>query len=201
MIADWVVKKDIAHSQENYVISQLEPIKDKCIGMGWGNHEYSYMSSKFGDVHAHICENLKVKNLGYSCFLDLSFRRESSKESHLIRCCGTHGSSNAIMPSGKQNILWRWMNSNAAQIYWYAHMHDIIHKSKPYLDVNQNSKIINRESLGVVTGSFYKTYVQGIDATYGERKNYPPNKIGYPVIEIDIENATLNFSEKVYLNG
>lgn len=201
LIAGWVDSEDIAYSEQKYIVKKLKRIKDKCAGLQWGNHEFEFKRHKFGDVHQHICDELGVNNLGYSCFLDLIFRRENSKEAHLVRCCGTHGSSNAITTSGKQNILSRWMANNNAMIYWYAHMHDILHKARPYMDVDRKHELVNKEALGVVTGSFYKTYLQGTDATYAERRNYPLNKIGYPVIEINIEEMSLNFSEKVYLRG
>ncbi len=203
MLAPWLrdVEDDIAYWQAKYIVRKFKSIKDKCLGLSWGNHEEQYRRHKSGNVHTHICEELGVKNLGFSSFLDLIFKRESSKEHHLIRICGTHGSSNAITSSGKQNILTRWMNQNNAHIYWYGHMHDILHKSKEFLDVSQTHKIISRESLGVVTGSFYKAYLQGVTATYAEKRNYPPNKIGYPMVKINIEEMSLTFSEKVYLKG
>jgi hypothetical protein len=199
MIADWVSKKDVAKSQEKHIAEIFRPIATKCIGMNWGNHEFEYTKHKFGDVHSWLCEDLKVINLGFACFIDLVFKRENSTSSHRYRCCGTHGSSNSITPAGKLNVLHRWMQGNDAQIYWYAHMHDILHKPRGYLSVGNNKKLINKEALGVVTGSFYRTYMEGIDATYGERKNYPLNKIGYPMIEINVEEDTLSFSEKIYL--
>jgi len=199
MVSKWVDKSDIAESQQDYVVRKFRPIKDKCLGLQWGNHEYQYAIHKNQKIHDHICNKLKVKNLGFSCFLDLTFKREKSNDVHLIRCCGTHGSSNAITPSGKQNILWRWMQGNEAVIYWYAHMHDILHKPKGYLAVDQRKRLVNKEALGVVTGGFFKTYVEGSMATYGERRNYSLNKIGYPVIEMDVEDMTLTFIEKVYM--
>lgn len=197
-VSDWVKPYDISHCQEEWTFSKFEKIKDKCVGLQWGNHEWEYKRHKFGDIHEHLCTRLGVNNLGFSCFLDLIFERENSNEAHLFRCLGTHGSSNATKSSGKQKILNDWMLTGNAQIYWYAHMHDILHQSKKYLDVDRKGHIVNREALGVVTGSFLKTYVQGDQALYGERKNYSPNKLGYPVITINIPEGTLEFKEKVY---
>jgi hypothetical protein len=201
MVSDWVKRTDIAKSEEDYITSKLKPIASKCLGCAYGNHEWEFRRHKYGDVHAHICDNLGVRNIGFSSFIDLLFRRESSRESHRIRICGTHGASSAILPSGKLNILTKWMNNNQADIYWYAHMHDILHKAKLFMSVSDNGKLVNKEAIGVITGCFFKTYVQGSSSTYGERKTYPLNKIGYPIIEINIEEMTLQFSEKVYLRG
>lgn len=201
LIPAWVEEDDISRSQEKYIIEQFKPIADKCIGLAYGNHEYTYAKHKFGNPQKHICDALEVTNLGFSSYIHLLFHRKSSKESHLIKICGTHGASNAITQAGKLNILKRWMDSNDAQIYWYAHMHDILHRSRQYMGTTDNLNIINQEALGVVTGSFYKSYIEGVNATYAERKTYPPNKLGYPVVEINVEKMTLEFSEKVYLRG
>lgn len=201
LLADWVMQDDVARSQEEYIVKKLKRIGPKCLGLQWGNHEYSYIKHKFGNPHRNICKRLKVDDLGFSTFMNLIFKRDKSNETHVIRGCGTHGASNAITQSGKVNILKRWMDSRDADFYWYAHMHDILHVSRQYLSVNKRNKIINKEALGVVTGSFYKSYIDGVQASYAERKTYPPNKLGYPVIEINIAKQTLTFSEKVYLKG
>ncbi len=201
LISDWVEQDDVARSQEERIIKKVKRIVPKCLGLQWGNHEYSFIKHKFGNPHKQICRRLDVEDLGFSTFINLVFKRDKSNETHIIRGCGTHGASNAITQSGKINILKRWMDSREADFYWYAHMHDILHISRQYLSVNSRNKIINKEALGVVTGGFYKSYIDGTLASYAERKTYPPNKLGFPIIEIDIQKKTLSFQEKVYLNG
>ena len=38
-IADWVKTDDIAKSQEEWIIKLFDPIRKKCIGLLYGNHE------------------------------------------------------------------------------------------------------------------------------------------------------------------
>jgi len=197
IISDWVKKHDIAHCQEEYIIEKFRPIKDKIIGFIRGNHESTYHRHNYGDVQQHICDGIGIKNLGFSCFFDLLFHRANAK--HRYRLCLTHGSTGACTDSWKNTVLKRWIDQNDATIYAYAHVHDIIHKARQYLSVNQIGKIVNREAMGVMTGCFFKTYVQGSMSTYGEEKNLPPVKLGYPIIELDIPSYQLNFTEKVDL--
>jgi len=198
IISSWVKKHDIAHNQEEYIIEKFRPIKDKIIGFIEGNHEITYKLHNYGDVQQHICDGIGVPNLGFSCFYDLVFNR-SGGDNHRYRLCLTHGSTGACTDSYKDTILKRWIDQNQADIYAYAHVHDIKHKARQYLGVDKRGKIVNREAMGVMTGCFFKTYVQGIKATYGERRNFPPVKLGYPVIELDIPTYTLTFSETVDL--
>lgn len=199
VISDWIDRHDIAHCEEQYIIGKFSKIdKAKIIGAIEGNHEISHKLYNNGDVHQHICDGLGIQNLGFSCFYDLIFSRTGG-ESHRYRLCLTHGSTGACTDSYKNTILTRWIDQNQADIYAYAHVHDVKYKARQYLGVDKRGKIVNREAMGVMTGCFFKTYVQGNTATYGERRNYPPVKLGYPTIEIDIPTYHLTFSEVVDL--
>ena len=198
IISSWVKKHDIAHCQEEYIIEKFRPIKDKLIGFIRGNHESTYHRHNCGDVQQHICDGIGIPNLGFTCFYDLIFQRTAT-ESHRYRLCLTHGSTGACTDSYKNTVLKRWIDQNQADIYAYAHVHDILHKARQYLGVDRRGKIVNMEAMGVMTGCFFKTYVQGTQSTYGEEKNLPPVKLGYPVIELDIPTRALTFTEKVFL--
>jgi len=199
IISDWVKRHDIAHCEEEYIVSKFRAIdKEKIIGAIEGNHEISHKLYNGSDAHQHICDGLGIRNLGFSCFYDLSFQR-SGGETHRYRLCLTHGSTGACTDSYKNTILTRWIDQNQADIYAYAHVHDVKMKARQYLGVDRKGRIVNREAMGVMTGCFFKTYVQGTNATYGERRNFPPVKLGYPMIEIDIPTYQLTFTETVDL--
>jgi len=141
------------------------------------------------NVQKNICDRLGVDNLGFSCFLRLFFRRENSNETHIVKGALTHGATGAITKGAKLNVLRRFMDSHDAHFYAYAHMHDIIIDSKPYMTVSPSpfgqAKIKDYESVGAVTGSWFKTYTQGIVASYGEKKCYPATVIGCVVFTIN----------------
>jgi hypothetical protein len=94
---DWVDKDDIAESVRKRLVELFSPIKAKCIGLLYGNHEVSYSKLQDGNVHKHICEDLGVDNLGYSCFIHFVFKRQGSNEMHLIKGMFTHGSGGIIL--------------------------------------------------------------------------------------------------------
>ena len=176
-IADWVDKEDIGYSQEQFVINLFRPIKEKCIGMLTGNHEHSIFKHSHQNVQKHITDALGVENLGYSSFVHFLFHRENSNERHLIKGAFTHGAGSAITPGAKVNNLMRFMYSFDADIYGYAHIHDYIPKSFTRLGTNDKGRIVNKVVIGATTGSWFKTYTQGIHSSYGEMKVYPPNEL------------------------
>lgn len=188
-IAEWVKTDNIGHCQEEWVYELFKPIKKKCIGLLYGNHENSIRVYNSENVQQNICDRLEVDNLGFSCFIRLFFRRENSNETHIVKGAFTHGSGFAITKGAKLNKLRRFMNDFEAHIYGYAHMHDLIRDEKPYMTTTnqsfEQSKIKAVESVGSVTGSWFRTYTQGVIASYGEQKAYPPTVIGCPVFEIN----------------
>lgn len=191
-IPDWVKPDDIGACIENRIVDIYKPIAKKCLGMMFGNHEDAFRKHHKGNVHQHICDRLEVDNLGYSCFLLLHFKRNGSSEAHVIKGCYTHGSGNCITAGAKRNKLRRFMQDNDADFYAYAHMHDLFTDDLPYLDVQVGpDKITAREKVGTTTGCWFRTYTQGIVASYGECKAYPPTTIGCSYFEIDVEENTI----------
>ena len=176
-IAEWAEPDNIAHCQVEWLSKLLQPIKKKCIGLLYGNHENSIRIFNHDNVIKNLCENLEVDNLGFSCFLRLFFRRDNSNESHLIKGAFTHGSSGAITEGAKLMALMRWMKSMDADIYAYAHIHDYIPKSLSRMAVSPQGKIKSTVSIGATTGSWFRTYTKGTMASYGEIKTYPPTEI------------------------
>jgi len=191
VVADWVEPDNIATSQERYVVSLLEPIKKKCVGLLYGNHEESIRKHNHNNVQKNICEALGVPNLGYSCFVRFAFSRENSTEQHSVIGHFEHGSGNCVTKGAKLNKLRRSMESFDADLYGYAHMHDVITDSKPYLTLNAVNRIWAADKVGAVTGCWLRTYTQGNTSSYGEQKGYPPGKIGCPVFILDPDKGTL----------
>jgi hypothetical protein len=184
-ICDWVEPDNLGTSQVKHLVNLLNPIKNKCIGLIYGNHENTIRINNHENVQKNLCEALEVDNLGFSCFVKFHFKRENSTESHLVTGAFTHGSSGAITEGAKLMALMRWMNSMNADIYAYAHIHDYLEKSKSRMAVDDNGKIKAKTSQGVVTGCWFRTYTQGITASYGEAKTYPPGEICCAVFTIN----------------
>ena len=70
------------------------------------------------------------------------------------------------------------MRNFEADIFFMGHVHDQMGaRLTPLCADSDCLKIRNRTRLGVVSGSYLKTYAQGV-TTYGEQKGYEPTTLG-----------------------
>lgn len=204
-VSDWVKKDDIAMSQAMFYCdvarqSTQAEIADygvrKCVGSLWGNHEEAIRKHNHDNVQAWICRELKTDNLGFSCVLELIFRRINSNEAHLFKGFLTHGSGNCQTRGGKLMKLRKIMNQVDCRFVCVAHMHDIIIEPQIILETDQNEHLKGCKKLGCITGSFLRTYTQGVYAGYGEQRNLDPVPIGCPVITFYPNENRMTMSEE-----
>ena len=193
VVSEWLKDEqdNIPEAQTDYLEKLFSPIKNKCIGLLEGNHEDSIRRFLHVDVQKNLCKRLDVANLGYSAWVKLRFARENSNEHHVYKCVFSHGSGWAITPGAKMNRLQRFMNAFDARVYGMGHMHDIITNSVPYLELSDSNIIRQKERVGAVTGCWVKAYAQGIAASYGEKRGYPPTSLGCPVFTINPTTDTV----------
>ena len=180
------------------------PIKGKCLGLIVGNHEQQYMRrQQQEDLHGWLCTELGVADLGYSCFMDVVFQQtrgtakgvtptlqprsvgkayHAGSETFRIWC--HHGAGAAQTKGGKINRLVSFMRNFDADIYFIGHVHDAMGaRLTPLIASADCTKIQHRTKLGLVSGSYLKTYSQGV-TTYGEMKGYEPVTLGAAVAHI-----------------
>jgi len=172
----------------------FEPIKHKCLGLIVGNHEKQYMRrQQQEDLHGWLCTELDVTDLGYSCFMDVVFVRtrkvrkptlraktvsDPNTHSESFRIFCHHGAGAAQTKGGKINRLTAFMRNFDADIYFMGHIHDQLGCKIQMLTANTAcTKIRNRSKIGVVSGSYLKTYAQGV-TSYAEQKGYEPVTLG-----------------------
>ncbi len=196
-VAEWVEQDNIAECETKWVVDLFTPIKDKCWGLLYGNHEESIRKFNHDNVQKNICDRLGVSNLGFSCFLTLHFARSTSGTRNLYKCSLTHGASSAITEGAKLMALMRWMKATEADIYAYAHLHDYMPKSLSRITVSNTGRIKSRVAMGATTGSWFRTYTQGVIASYGEAKCYPPTEICCAVFTIDPEHDFVDVNRSV----
>ena len=183
----------LGHRQADMVLAELKPIANKCIGMLLGNHEAKYVSSKEQtDLHGWLCKEMGVPNFGYCAIFDTVFiRKPAIKRPMLLRSStgqdgsrwsirhlAHHGFGGAVTPGGKLNTLIKAMNSFNADVYWLGHVHES--KAQRLVRIGADSDCSNlthQEQLGVITGSYLRTYHQG-SCGYGETKGYAPAPLG-----------------------
>lgn len=179
------------------------PIADKCLGLLLGNHELKYqLHTEQSDMHAWLCEELGVRNLGYSALFDLVFVRVSGVKrprlelkaprpstSASFRVFCHHGAGASCTPGGKLNRLVQFMQSFDADLYFCGHVHDQVARQEPAIGADPTcKKLVQRRRLGLVSGSYLKTYQQG-QMGYGEQKGYRPTNLGSAVALITPETG------------
>jgi hypothetical protein len=205
-VAEWVPLAKLADLGK-YGMEQVrdifKPIRHKCLGLLIGNHEKKYeLATEHESMHHWLCQELNVPYLGYCCLFDVIFCRTTHKgqpelrqdrpparatTSQRFRVFAHHGAGYATTPGGKLNRLVQFMQSFDADLYFCGHVHDHVARKEPALGVDEEAKkIVQRERLGVVAGSYLKTYMQG-SISYGEMKGYRPTSLGPAVAVINPE--------------
>jgi len=182
----------------------FEPIKHKCLGLVVGNHEKQYMRRlQQEDLHGWLCTELGAPDLGYCCLMDLVFCRVTGtftpalmpklpsrrgknrhSESNSFRVFCHHGAGAAQTKGGKINRLVKFMRTFDADIFFMGHVHDQMGARIQVLTADAKcEKLQNREKIGVISGSYLKTYAQGV-TSYGEQKGYEPTTLGAAWVSI-----------------
>jgi hypothetical protein len=184
----------------------LSPIKHKCLGLAFGNHEAKYMGqTEQARLHHWLCVEMGVPDLGYCCFMDTIFVRQAGPTQILnappehktrhgsswrVRHFIHHGAGSAATPGGKLNRLIKFMCDHEADCYWMGHVHDQKAQRMVTLGMDETaSHIVQREKLGVISGSYLRTYKQGCSG-YGEQKGYSPTPVGAVAITFRPDKRT-----------
>jgi hypothetical protein len=163
------------------------------------------------DLHGWLCTELDVADLGYSCFMDVVFcncgkgtktalyaglplsptRGGKSYHPETFRVWCHHGAGAAQTKGGKINRLTNFMRNFEADIFFMGHVHDQMGvRLTPLVADADCLKIRHRTKLGVISGSYLKTYAQGV-TTYGEQKGYEPTTLGAAWVMIDPETREI----------
>lgn len=210
-ISENVMVKDLGNigkKSMQVVYKLFEPIKDKCLGLLFGNHELEYMKHKEQtDLHGWLCNQLEVRNLGYCAFVDIVFARTKPKrglnypvfsmygigrDGWRVRFFLHHGAGFATTPGGKLNRLIQFMNNFDADVYMVGHVHDQEGRRQPCLRANSTcTKLVGRDKIGVISGSYLKTYEQGT-TTYGEQRAYAPTVLGAARVIIEPDKKKIS---------
>ena len=182
-LAPWVKKDNIIDSQREWIVNLLKPIKGKIICLLTGNHEEEIHKRYQNDIMGNICKDLGVPWGGYSCLIELTFRRKGSNESHRYVVHAFHGAGAAVTEGARLMRLKRLIDCIDADIFIMGHLHTITSYLPAKLGL-RNHKIKNIEKVAVTTGSWLRSYTEGVAPSYAEIRGYPPSQIGAPCIVI-----------------
>jgi hypothetical protein len=189
----------------------FKPIANKCLGLGFGNHEKKYFLGKEQeDLHQWLCTELGVMNLGYSAFYDLAFYHSQGGKPRLVRTIrgesGSgfqvkkrffqhHGCGHAVTPGGKLNKLLQFMNGfGPADVYFVGHVHDQTVKRVDKLGANADcTRQKVHKKVGLITGGYLQAYAPG-QTSYAEMAGYLPTVMGSVYVTIDPERDEMRAS-------
>jgi len=188
-------------AQKRRLIAMADPIKEKGIGFGTGNHEFQYSLRSGGGLAEEIAEGLGLPYFGYSFFVDVIFIRTSSKlprdriyrtrpvnggSATRVRIMAHHGSSAATTEGGRINALVKLAKRHQADVVFTSHLHNLLSVPIGVMGVDSKCRHLKASyKWGIMTGSFLQSYHEGTDASYAERKGYDLAFLGAAGIQIN----------------
>lgn len=166
--AGWAEQTQSPQAQLDALVEVLTPIAPQILVLLEGNHEDRIWKQSGIRVAKVMSQQLGVKFGGYSCFIKLRVR----KQNYIIYA--QHGASNAWYPHTKLTAAMRTAQHTDADVFLYAHTHELLSLKVPRLEVDKRSRTVKREKkYFVLTGSFL-----GYHGSYAEKKNMYPVDTG-----------------------
>lgn len=169
--------------QIDYILSLLEPIKNKIWCTLNGNHEERIRQRTSIDVMKLIAKQLNIPYGNESCFI----KAKVGDVNYVI--FATHGSTGSLTPNGKLSSVLRLGNFIDADIYLHGHSHELMNHTSEYFRVDIGDKMIIKDKRHyVITGHFLKY------GGYAEQKNLSPGKTGVAKILLDKSKKDVHIS-------
>lgn len=201
---------DILKAQQDRFINIVDPIKDKCLGLIEGNHEFSIFKHHNRDHMNTICERLNAENLTDCAFIRFKFTRPrphkkgeqadtgGSTTANLFICHGFGGGRTA---GAEPNKLQRLAMDKDADVILTGHSHTFcISAPIPMLWIPRRGALPDspfvREKHVANWGSFLYTYKKG-PSTYASRDNYPVRPM-YTVQVVFRPHQRISYQRDIY---
>lgn len=147
----------------------VKPIKDKCIGLLWGNHEWGTFEE---DEFARMVEkDLGVPFLGARAIIGIRVDGKGVRKKDWF-VFAVHGDYNGDTKGGALNRLKQLSQTVMANIYLYGHTHfkSTDKGERVYIRMLDGKLEMVREPIiSVLTGGFVDPYC-GVADTYFDRK-------------------------------
>jgi len=174
---------DMVLDYADKIVDVLQPYTDTCIGYLTGNHEEKLRKKVQIDISRYIAKQLGVTYMGYNSLLYLSFNRKHHNSSMVL--FATHGYFNGQSRSGRIRRVEDLCEYFDADIYLFAHTHDLMSTKTTVYSVNRSGQLIQKEKVFILTGGYLKGYSTSVDEyNYVETKLLKPTQIGSPIVRI-----------------
>lgn len=180
------------------VYKLLEPIKDRILAVGHGNHEQTIVKKCGTNPSKRLAEMLGCPYAGYSYWLRLVMNRQNHKRK--IDFMISHGFGGGTRTEG--GSLTKYSKSADrfdADIIVYGHDHKKNFTRYPvlFIDASLKAKLIAKPKLVCLGGSWKKTYTSNTSASWEECMGFPPTEIGGITIEIKHKEQGVDLSVRV----
>ena len=160
------------------LVELLEPIKDKILVMGTGNHEDRITKETNIDVLRLVARELGIEdryaNNWWYLFLRFGEKEQGRKAPMCYQITGYHGSGGGgRKPGGKINKLTEMSQVVVADLYIQGHHHQqIATKTSIFIPDYANNTLNKKEMHFLMTNSFLDY------GGYGEKAGFTPQPIG-----------------------
>jgi len=202
-MADWLLQSvdadavrtnlsDVLAAQKHRLFELLDPIKDKCIGLIEGNHEFEIMRHHNRDFMTELCEHFDVDNLTDCAQIRFKFNlakpSNAGKKTGLkkgaksyVRMYASHGRGSGRTAGAEPRVLTELAANVDADIIFKGHSHSyciLPPITVLYLPAfgGMPDDILERYKHAANWGTYMKTYQAG-SSTYASRAAYPPRPL------------------------
>ncbi|MEM1800924.1 MAG: metallophosphoesterase [Desulfurococcaceae archaeon] len=166
-------------------VEYVKPIKDKCLGMLWGNHEWVNMEER--EFERIVEKDLGVEFLGARAFILLDIDGKGVKKREWI-IFAVHGDFSGDTSGGALNRVKSIARTHYADIYLYGHTHFKNADKGMRATVTKNGKKLEIAKIPVLyalTGCFLDPFYVGSDLYYDKKVRGQDVRFGTITIGID----------------
>jgi len=191
----------LPQAQTHRLLDILAPIRGRCLGYHAGNHETAVLSSTRGyDPLFDYGTVLSGENYGRG--LAVTRITYDAASTHTIRILTQHGYGGATTDGAKFNRVKKMATGwPDCDVYAMGHVHKLAVDASPALDVPARGEleIIEKRRVFILTGSYLRTYAEGV-AGYGEVRNYDPVEVGSPYVRFSSKHTSKNGRHRLVID-
>lgn len=182
-------EKDIDEVIDSDVVAVyklLEPIKDRILAVGHGNHEQTIVKKCGTNPSKRLADMLGCPYGGYSYWLRLILNRKPAHK-RSVDFLVSHGFGGGTRTEGGSLTKYsKAADRFDADVIIYGHDHKKNFTRYPVLFIDQSlkAKLIAKPKLVCLGGSWKKTYTDNTSASWEETMGFPPTEVGGVTIEI-----------------
>ncbi len=178
----------LGQMEADELVDIFNPIRDKLIGCLEGNHEDAYRKRFNMDMTWELCKRLNVPHLSSMALIRLTVTWGKDGHTSNIDILAMHGYGGGRKWGGKLQKISDIASGIKADIYMMGHLHSqaAIKEVELSLPIKGELKLLEKERLGILVPSFYRTYAEGVDS-YASKMCYSPSVLGMSKTEISLE--------------